>query len=116
IVTNAGVATPKDFNWNNPPTKPPVAAPIHAPNIGFFNRKVIPYNAGSVIPANKAENAEEPDVWFKSLFLYLIDSATAAALSAMLEQNSATLINRSSPVCANTINLTGVNPWCNRAT
>ena len=61
------------------------------------------------MPANNAENADEPATCLKSLFLLLIDTASAAAPCAILEHSSPIQIKFSYPVVAIMPSLIGVN-------
>ena len=62
-----------------------------------------------MIPANNAENAEDPAICLKSLFLLRNATAREAAPCAILEHNSPIQIKFSYPVVAIIPNLIGVN-------
>src|SRR5699024_11472627 len=66
-------------------------APALAPIIGFTNLRLIPYIAGSVIPAIVAEIPQAIPSALVSLSLLLSATPKAAPPCAMLEQNNATM-------------------------
>ena len=85
----------KPFTLVKPASRPEIPAPQTAAIMGFMNRRLMPYIAGSVTPAMVAEMPQAMPSERVSSSLVFAATPNAAPPCAMLEQNIVTRITTS---------------------